>query len=195
MRRLPLVALVAFVVAAGAYLAFSPHLALDRLADAIDEGDEAKLREHVDFPVLRENLKDQLNSVLMDEASEGMAGNPLGALAIGLASRLVDPVVDSLVTPSGIAQLARGDNPARGLTGDDADDRASAADPSERGDGEDERDEDGRIAFEDARLSRDSLDRFSVWVPTDEAGGDEVQLVLHRYGLTWKLTNIVLPRD
>lgn len=191
MRTLLLAGLIGFVIAGAGYLYFSPHLALGELRDAIDEGDEEKLRDHVDFPVLRENLKDQLNAVLMEEASDGMAENPLGALAIGLASRLVEPVVDSLVTPAGIAQLARGDNPARDLAGDAF--RRDARTGTAAEDSTPEREE--RNPFDDARLTRDSLDRFSVWVPTEEAGSDEIRLVLHREGLTWKLTNIVLPTD
>ena len=45
--------------------------------------------------------------------------------------------------------------------------------------------------FANARVTREALDRFSVWVPNDK--GEEVRFVFHRYGIRWKLTGIVVP--
>ena len=46
-------------------------------------------------------------------------------------------------------------------------------------------------AFEAAKYSFDGTSSFSAWMKTDD--DEDVRLVLTRNGLSWKLTNIVLP--
>src|SRR4030095_1255004 len=45
--------------------------------------------------------------------------------------------------------------------------------------------------FANARVTRETLDRFSVWVSNDK--GEEARFVFYRYGIRWKLTGIVIP--
>ena len=175
MRKLATV-FALLVAAAGAYDYFSPHIALGGVKTAIQEGDAAALEERVDFPHLRENLKSQFNAVMLKETSSKLEDNPFGALALGLVSKLVDGMVDAFVTPEGLARLSRGDRPQPGSSRPD---RASHTSSS------------SEELFAEARLTRDSLNRFSVWVPNEEV--TETQFVFRRYGLRWKLTGIFLP--
>ena len=164
-----------FLIAAVAYNTASPYLALSGLKDAINSGDTAELEDRVDFEALRESLKAELNATVMAEAASGLQDNPFGSLAIGLATKLVDGIVDSTVTPSGLARLATGATPAPPDT------------PSER---PTEKSENTRELFPDARVERDTFSRFSVWVPSDQG---ESRFVFRRTGLTWRLTGIELP--
>lgn len=173
MRRLAL-AIVGVALLGAGWFYLSPSLALEGLRDALESGDSDALADHVDFPALRSNLKDQLIAIWMDETSPD---SPLGALAGGLATLLVDRILDSIVTPVGIANLIRGAYPP-----DDASDEPNS-EPRRRS---------AADLLDDARLDRESLDRVSAWVP-NESGG-QTQLVFRRYGLSWKLTNIVFPR-
>jgi DUF2939 family protein len=174
MRRLAL-AIVGVALLGAGWFHVSPSLALNGLRDALESGDSDALADHVDFPALRSNLKDQLSAIWMNETSPD---NPLGALAGGLATLLVDKILDSVVTPAGIGSLIRGMNPPDDGSNEPESDphRRSAAD-----------------LLEDARLDRESFDRVSAWVPNES--GDQTQLVFRRYGLCWKLTNIVFPRS
>jgi hypothetical protein len=45
--------------------------------------------------------------------------------------------------------------------------------------------------FASARIDRESLDRFSAWVPAEDGG--EIRFVFRREGFSWKLTDIILP--
>src|SRR5262245_57766838 len=98
-------------------------------------------------------------------AKPNLASNPFGALAIGLVSKLVESMVDSYVTPSGLAGLAQGRTAEAGSTSD-----SSSLHQSEQ-------------PFARGRLDRESFERFSVWEPTDS--GKEVRFVFRRYGLRW----------
>jgi hypothetical protein len=165
--------LLALAVLAGAWLVGSPHLAARQLSAALRAGDSVALERRVDFPVLRQNLKEQLNAKMLEKAGGDAVENPIGAVVMGIASIFVEAMVDAFVTPSGLSSLASGRiPPAPGEPGPDAD--APERDP-----------------FERARITRDALDRFSMWVPDDS--GREIRFVLSLQGVSWRLTNILLP--
>jgi len=151
----------------------SPHLAMRRLGEALQSGDPVELERRVDFPVLRQNLKQQLNAAVLERAGGDVVENPIGAVVMGLATLFVDGMVEAFVTPSGLATLASGRLPAHPGEPPDADEPAR------------------RDPFANARTSRDALDRFSIWVPDDE--GREIRFVLSLSGLSWRLSNVVLP--
>jgi hypothetical protein len=139
------------------------------LKTAIKSGDSAALEDHIDFLRLREDMKAQLNAaMLMSELKD----NPFSGLALALAPKLIDGMVDSFITPQAMASFTRGKKPSIQAV--------NTADAQSTGD-----------VFANARVTRDGLDRFSVWVPNDH--GEEVRFVFHRYGFSWKLTSISIP--
>lgn len=174
MRALVL-ALGILVAAAAAWLISAPHVAARGLGDALRAGDAVALERRVDFPLLRQNLKEQLNAAMLARSGGEAVEHPVGAVVMGIASMFVDGLVDAFVTPSGLATLASGHLPAR--PGEPSDPRA---DPAPE-----------RNPFAGARSTRDALDRFSIWVPDDE--GREIRFVLSLSGLRWRLSNVVLP--
>ena len=176
------------VVALAAVLFFgaSPYLALAGLRDAIDRADSASLEERVDFPALRESLAAEINAEMLGATTEELDGNPFGALALGFASKLVEGVIDSVVTPAGLAQIARGDS--RPVEVDRRNDPKSDRRPSQEEPPPSPKDTD---LFAGSRLEHETLDRFSVWVPNDR--GDEARFVFRRRGVSWVLTGIELP--
>src|SRR5262249_593624 len=160
------------LLAIGAYFAFSPYVALRGLRSALHSGDSVALEDRVDFPRLRENLKAQLNVAMLKNLNSELSANPFSALALGLASKLVESMVDSFVTPEGIASLGRGERPNTGSIAPIS--SSSTKEP-----------------FANARVTREALDRFSVWVPNDK--GEESRFVFHRYGIRWTHTGIGVP--
>ena len=153
MRRFLLAASLPLVLAA-LYYGASPYLALHGLEQALLAGDAAELDERVDFAHVRQDMKGQLNAFLVKETEPGW--NPAELLALGFAGHIVDRLVDSLVTPSGVAELARGVPP-----------RLDEADPPSKSDPEPPAESAAREMFEGARLTRESLDRFSVRVTNE----------------------------
>lgn len=104
---------IAFIVCGlalliGGYIALGPLIALHEIKIGLQEQDSARLEANIDFPRLRTNLKEQLNAVVVRQAATDLKDNPFAALGMTIASKLVDSVIDSFVTPSGLTNLAAG---------------------------------------------------------------------------------------
>lgn len=174
MKKVVWVAGVILVLVVG-YVAAGPYLTVSAIKTGIVEQDSEKLSENIEFPKLRQNLKDQLNVAMVKNAAIELEDNPFAALAAGFATKMVDVIVDSFVTPSGLAALMEGKKPPKdGGTGNTT--------PPNKDD-----------LFKNARFSYDSTSKFSIWVPNDK--GEEARFVLQRDGLSWKLVNLVIPID
>lgn len=173
--------LPAFWIGAG------PYLAVADIERGINDKDSERLAERVDFPTLRQNLKDQLKVTVLKSAARELEDNPFGALATGLATTLVDGLVDAFITPAGLASLMEGERPSVGAVPSRS--QSSPAQTPEP----DQKQKQDRDLFKNARHSYDSLSRFSVWVPGQD--GRETRFVLQRDGLSWKLVNMILPLD
>lgn len=160
---------IAAVVVFGGYFAATPYMAVSNIKDSIVEKDSEELSENIDFPVLRQNLKDQLNAKMMENMADELSNNPFAALGMGLASTMVDGMIDGFITPAGLAQSMQGKKARSSSTGNVNKDEL----------------------FKDARFTYDSMSKFSAWVPNED--GEEIRFVLKRDGLNWKLVNMVLP--
>lgn len=155
------------------YVAAGPYLTVSAIKTGIIEQDLEKLSENIDFPILRQNLKEQLKTAMIKNAAAELKNNPFAALAVGLATKMVDGIVDSFVTPSGLAAFMEGKNPIKNGG-------AGRTEPPKKDE-----------LFKNARFSYDSVSKFSIWVPNDQ--GEEARFVLHRDGLSWKLVNLIIP--
>jgi hypothetical protein len=102
----------ALCVLVALYVAY-PYHTLHRIEDALESGDQTALEDLIDWPSLREGLKDDLNTLATRALAEQAApsGDPQVALGMGIAAIfvpvLVQRTVDTYVTPAGIAALMR----------------------------------------------------------------------------------------
>lgn len=159
------------------YVAAGPYITLFQLKAGVEEQNSDKLSDNVDFPVLRQNLKEQLNANIMKSTMTELKDNPFAALAIGFASTMVDNMLDSLVTPAGLASLMEGKKPQqKEVSGTSVKSTSSNGTP-----------------FENASYSFESTSKFLVKVP--DVTGEVVQFTLTRSGINWKLSNIIIPMD
>jgi len=158
------------------YVAAGPYMTVSAIKTGMTDQESEKLSENIEFPVLRQNLKDQLNVAMMKNTASNQEENPFAILMMGLGKTRVEGIVDSFVTPSGLAALMEGKKPSKDKTGE----RSSS--PPKKDD-----------LFKNARFAYDSTSKFSIWVPNEEGG--EVRFVLLRYDLSWKLANIIAPMD
>ncbi|HEX9620299.1 MAG TPA: DUF2939 domain-containing protein [Polyangiaceae bacterium] len=164
-----LVPLALLALAALAYVVAAPYLTLLDLDAAVRARNAAAVAEHVDFARLRDNLKQQVERFVVEKSGEHQ-NTLMAGLALGVASNLADTLVDSYVTPEGLARLMSGERP----------DTASGWSAQT-----------GRL-FEDASYAYESANRFVVSVPA-VAGGD-IEFVLTRSGIaTWRLSDIEIP--
>jgi hypothetical protein len=176
-----------------AFLA-APYLTAHRIGAAVRDGDEAALADLVDFPSVRQNLKDRMNAAALARITQGSAGGEdmLTGLGLALAGLFIDKAVDAFVTPAGVARLVS----ERRIVVQPGRDPATPADTRE--------------PFAGAKMSYETFDRFVITVEggargaasahdtagtaaTAGAGGKTGTFVLRRRGLGWKLTEIIVP--
>jgi flagellar basal body-associated protein FliL len=109
--------IVLVVVAALGFVYASPYMALNRLKSAADARDAQTVNEYVDFPALRESLKQQVGELLTRRIDIQKSGNPLAVIGAMIGAALVGPLVDSYATPDGVAAILNG-IPPRGNPGE-----------------------------------------------------------------------------
>jgi hypothetical protein len=181
-RLLPFLALVLCLGAAALYAA--PYVAFARLSTAARNGDEQALNGLVDFPAFRESLKGEVSGAVDRGLSVHGRRNPLGALGGMLAGAASNYVVNTLVTPHGIAALVRGARSAReAARGDDS---ASSTDGQKHD------------AGVELKKGYEGPGTFVVHVTEKDGGKERVALVMTRSGLwSWKLSGVRLggPRE
>lgn len=171
------VAIVILTVGFAGYLAAGPFITMNSIKSAVESGDSEQLSEDIDFVSVRRNLKEQFSAAIGAKAAGELSDNPFGALALAFSDKLVEGMLDTFVTPSGIVSLISGRNPLKKIDSD-----STEIDDSEQQFAE---------LWDKSSFGFDTTDRFSIWVTSDE--GDEVRLVMRRQGLKWRLTNILIP--
>ena len=156
-------AAVLLLLLAGGWYYFSPLWTLKAMHEAAQANDAEAFAQHVDYPALREDLREEATAYLEEEAKrDGSEGAQLG-LAMGRA--LMGPLVDTMVSPErmrlAFAALA-------------------VADTAQGGD--------AAKAVEKPKIERIGLNRFRVSTEEDPETG----FVFERRGLGWKLAGIDL---
>lgn len=171
---------VAVLVLLAAYVVGGPYLTLRGLAQAVEQRDTTKLDRYVDFPMLRANLRAQLDDYVVRRAGPDVQSNLVGALLLTAGQQLSGTAVDAMVTPTGIGALLEGHTlwkrASNDLESNDTYEPPKAARP-----------------LEGASHRFESTSRFTA--TTHTAQGAPVVFVLQRQGLSWKLVDIRLPLE
>ena len=116
-RPLIVTLIVIAVIAALGFGYASPNIALNNLKRAADARDTQTVNEYVDFPALRESLKQQVTGLLTRRLDAHGNGNPFAAIGAMIGVALIGPLVDAYATPDGVAALLNG-MPPRGNPGE-----------------------------------------------------------------------------
>ena len=149
------------IAAAMGWFWLSPDRAVRGLRSAAREGNAEQLSRHVDFPVLRENLKTDIKASLLGNRKVD-PDNPLAGLGVLVGNTMIDGLVDTFVSPSAIAAVARGYQP-------------NAASSS--------REEERSYSIKRRRPN-------SFVVEFNDASANAPKLIFSRRGLRWQLTRI-----
>jgi DUF2939 family protein len=160
---------------AAVWLYFTPYFAYRKIQKAAEAGDSQALAELVDFPALRESVKQGVRTAVAREIDDEK--NPLARIGGMIAGAFASPVVDFVVSPEGIASLMKGRRP-----------------------GDRDLDDDGENDFEtpdlDVRRDYEGMDRFVVHLHEEDSGKERLALVMRREGIAgWKLAGIRLPEE
>ena len=155
-----------------AFAVSAPYITVHQMKVAVRDGNGEELSEHIDFVVLRQSFKDQLNSNMQKKLmSDEMKDNPFAGLGMAFAGVFIDRMVDAYVTPSAISKMMSGSKPV---------DRNEDA-----GEVENE-------PFSNTSMSYESVSKFVVTVSGE---GGNSRFIFWRNGLSWKLSEIIIPSE
>jgi len=99
-------AIGAFLVVALAYGVY-PYVTLYRLGQAIRHGDAATLQSMVDWPSVREGIKEDICDLVIDEPPEAKGGGKLPPFGAGFVRGIAANAIDERVTPQALATVAK----------------------------------------------------------------------------------------
>ncbi|SCK46512.1 Protein of unknown function [Variovorax sp. HW608] len=197
MKSKSLIAVVlALLLGLAAYWYWSPFLAVRQLQTAARNGDAEEFNRHVDYPKVRESLKDQFSALVAQKLGTPQdAGNPLAALGSMIGLGLVNQLVDVMVQPETVmAAMTHGRlaQPAPALAPAPAPGRAAAensAAPPEAAPA------DGKPRWVIDRQGASRMTAFAIDPAKPDAPNSErLGLVFERSGFVdWKLTEIRMP--
>ena len=114
-----------------------------------------------------------MNAMLAREMAEEVEDNPFVALGAAFGGMFVEKMVDAYITPAGLTQLMSGESPDE--KSNEITENSQKNEP-----------------FQNTSLSYESMSKFSVIV-NDEDSEEGIKFILRRAGLSWKLSEILLP--
>jgi hypothetical protein len=158
--------LVLVAIAVGAWWYVSPLWTLHEMREAAQNGDAQKLSEYVDYPALREDIKEELRRSMMSEM-EKQQNNGFAMLGSAFALALIDPLIDAMVTPEVVEEMF--------------DQAKRTRLPEKR----------PKLpqASSDPIIDRAGFDQFAVRDKDPTKGS----LIFKRSGLSWKLSGFDMP--
>lgn len=168
MNKFKILAIAGALLLAVAYVA-SPYVAAGSLGSAIANRDAEAISDQVDFPLLRDSIKTGFKAEIARKiASSPSQEGRMAAMGAMFAGAMLDQMVDTYVTPSGIRTIM--------------DKAAEKVGSRGKGDGL------------DYDTEYRSLDRFAIRVKSDNPASGQIVLVMHRRGLfSWKVSEIEMP--
>lgn len=184
--RRRIIATCAIVASAGVfgYWLASPYIAINEIRNGAQSRNPDKIIKHVDFPAVREDLKAQLIGIMTRkmQSDPEMVGNPFAGLASAFVIPMVNSMIDTYVSPSGV----------KGLMSSAPEGEASSPVGNPMESTMKQQSAEFNDTLSNASMNYDGLNKFIVTSKTSE--GQEVKLRLSRFGFAdWKLVSIGLP--
>ena len=170
--------LVGLFVIFAIYLYASPYLVLNNIKNAAQQGDADKLSGYIDFPSVKQSMKDQVKAAMVEELAASDEQDGFEALGTMLAAAMIDPLIDGLVTPDGVALMLQGQKLDFDLNNDKPEDKPKA------------KNED--IDYKAGYLS---FNRFKVQIIDANDPNESLDVIMHRDWLSWKVTRINFSLD
>lgn len=168
----PILGIIMFILG---YLYASPYIVLNSMKNAAQAGDSVKVSQYIDYPSVRQSLKEQTNAVMLKEIDKHEQ-NPLNGLGAMLASTLLDKTIDVLVTPEGMTLM---------LQGKDLKEVYQTKVPQQSTDVKQQHKPSYKAGYT-------AWDEFEVVIQAPE-NSKVVKVIMMRDGLSWKVNRIVIP--
>lgn len=173
------------LIGGGAYLAVTPYISINQFREALQQRDLPAIERQVDFPSVRESLKEQLKAKLVEEIakqshSETWLNLGISALGYAIAEPMIDAAVNMYVSPAGLKGLMAGTQPTipSGLQ------TAAPQNPADNG---------GTVAS-DVQLLYKTPNLFVISSRDTSQPNQNIKFNFERHNLVeWKLASISLP--
>ncbi len=163
-------AAVAAVVGGGVY--FSPYLTLNSMKTATANRNATALSQEIDFPSLRTSVKENIKAQIIKQMN-GVDSTPVKGMKTESVDKIVNPMVDKIVTPEGLDELMQDKIPGAKI---------------------DLSNLEKNMAESDIKMGYESFDRFVVHITDKVDRAKDVSLILKRAGLAWKLSGIDISK-
>jgi hypothetical protein len=180
-----LFAMLAVILAIGAYWYWSPYLALKQMQSAAKVGDADAFNDHVDYPRLRESLKGQMSAMIaqkMDASKK--SDNPFAAFGSVLGLLMVDKIIEAMVRPEVVMKAMQNGKfgPNSEKSGDEPSSNTDKSATAET-----------MIRWDFERKGADKLIAHAK-SESEQVVDNKASVVFERSGFAnWKLTEIRLP--
>ena len=185
---------IAASVVTGCYAFASPWLALRDLTQAFEDQDTRKIEKLIDFPELREDIKDTAKAAMMKSAAIELEGNPFAAMGIMMANAIVDPIIDQVISPAGLQLFFSAGEMSGGTDGLPENIDAFARDLIPSGAGGDASSGAGGAQSIEVKTEYIGINEFEVQVRNIDMFNESVSFYMRREGLGgWKVDGISVP--
>ena len=170
--------LASLLVIFAIYLYASPYIALYNIKHAAEQKDADKLSGYIDFPSVKQSMKDQVKAAMVEEITASDEQDGFEALGTMLAAAMIDPLIDGLVTHDGLALMLQGQKLDFDLNNETPEDKRKAKNKD--------------IDYKAGYLS---FNRFKVQIIDANDPDESLDVIMHRDWLSWKVTRINFSLD
>jgi hypothetical protein len=163
-----------------AWFYFSPYLTVQGIQKAASEKNTEEISKHIDYPTPRESVKAQMQKEM---AKQAQSGNPFAAFGMAFAQSMVEPMVNTIVSPQAIAAAMQGASPTakQNSAKNHVEQAQTTSTPQEPS------------SAPEIGMGYESFNAFVVQVKSRKTEQQSLGLVLKRNGLDWKLSELRLP--
>ena len=185
LKRVAIVAIFGSAAIAGGYFFASPFLAIQGLRSGFLSKNADQVSKYIDYPALQADLKAQLGVMMLKSLQNDpeMAANPFSGFAMAMITPMVNSMVDTYVTPSGMKTIL--ESSAIDQSGANQDQTTQNLVARKR-----EFDK----ALDKTSMGYEGLEKFQLTATADD--GKKTKLLFNRQGFAdWKLKAVVLPQQ
>jgi hypothetical protein len=168
---------LAVILLIAVYFYASPYITLHNMKNAVEANDSNKVSTYINFPSVRQNLKDQVNAYIMKKMSTSNRTDGMEQLSSMFAMSMVEKIVDLAITPEGITLMMQGKKPNTGFNTPSHTSTSNTANSVE--------------TYSTRYLS---FNQFEVNIKA-QGKPETISIVLERDGLSWKVVKINIPMD
>ena len=173
----------------GAYYAASPWLTVNKLKQAFEKKDTRQIEKIIDFPELREDFKEVAKATVMKNAAKELEGNPYAALGMMMANALIDPLIDSVISPAGLQALLS--------TGEMSVQPSDVLNENNSWSSKESTTEEFKPSPDlSVKMNYTDLSEFKIELSNKKVIAEPISLFMEREGFAdWKVTGIDIPQS